>query len=1048
MYLKRHILDAFHFYSSKTSREFLEVICPSLKLPRWHNISLCRENPLNCKEAPMNKPISVACSIFGLSAVALLTWATAAVSADPPGIWKATGSMATSRIHSQRETLPDGRIIVIGGSNTTGVDGSASIFHATTELYDPVTGTWTTTGSLTTGGRALHTSSRLPDGRILVTGGWNGSTALSSAEIYDPATGTWTATGSMTTGRAGHRDQILFDGRILITGGFDSAGNPLASAEIYNPATGTFTATGSMGAARRGHRTNNAGSGKVLVTGGFGAGDTALASAELFDPATGTFSAAPSMAQARGHHFATELPTGEVLVSGGFGGGGVLNSSELYDPDTNTFVAGGTLNQARQSHSSQLLPNGLVLISGGNTTASANRDVQTNFLSSAELYDRATNTFTPTGSKINATSGSGATIVLWTGQLLYAGGGTNAAELYTPEMPGTPEAWIATANLAAARTSHQQNLLGDGRVLLSGGLDAAGNPLASAVLYDYVTGTFSATGNMNSTRQQHRNADLYTGKVLVTGGRPNPSSGVLNSAELYDPATGNFTATGNMVRFRRIHRATELRNGKVLLTGGLGGTTNTSNTIQSIAELYDPATGTFTQTTGGLNTARRSHQATLLYTGKVLVAGGFDTSTTVTASAELYDPVANSFTATGSMITARTSPNLTRLPDGKILVSGGSDATGTPIQSVEIYDPATGVFTAAGNALVARDGNRVTRLDNGRIIFVGGQTTVDATSVTSSADLYNHVTGTFAATGSLSTARQDFSQTSLPNGRILVAGGIDAAGNALTSAELYTPAIGEPIVVSTSLLSAILPSSRSVQVGTPATAFATIINAGSNTATSCGVSPITNIPASFTFQTTDPATNAVIGSPNSPVDIAAGAFQSYVFALTPTAPFAPTDVQLSFVCANTDPAPINSGLNTLLFSASASPIPDIVALAATLNNDGIVNVPGTNGTGAFAVATVNVGASGDITASADTGTASLPVNISLCQTDPGTGQCISAIGGSVTTTINANATPTFGIFVQGAGTVPFDPAANRIFVRFKDGSDVTRGSTSVAVRTQ
>ena len=170
--------------------------------------------------------------------------------------------------------------------------------------------------------------------------------------------------------------------------------------------------------------------------------------------------------------------------------------------------------------------------------------------------------------------------------------------------------------------------------------------------------------------------------------------------------------------------------------------------------------------------------------------------------------------------------------------------------------------------------------------------------------------------------------------------------------------------------------------------------------------------------------------------------------MTPTAPFPPTEVQFSFSCANSDPAPINVGLNTLLLSASATPVPDIVALAATTTNDGIVNVPGTNGTGAFAVATVNVGASGSITASADTGNATLPVNIFLCQTNPTTGQCISAIGPSVTTTINANTTPTFGIFVQGSGNVPFDPAANRIFVRFRDGGNVTRGSTSVAVRTQ
>ena len=251
-----------------------------------------------------------------------------------------------------------------------------------------------------------------------------------------------------------------------------------------------------------------------------------------------------------------------------------------------------------------------------------------------------------------------------------------------------------------------------------------------------------------------------------------------------------------------------------------------------------------------------------------------------------------------------------------------------------------------------------------------------------------------------------------------------------------------------SLVAAVLPSSRSVQVGTTATAFATIINAGSVTATACRISLLTSLPATFSYQTTNPATNQVIGAPNTPVNITAGAAQSYVFALTPSAPIAPTDVQLSFDCTNTDPAPINTGLNTLLLSASTTPVPDIVALAVTPTNDGIVNILATNGTGALAVATVNVGATGTITASADTGSATLPVNISLCQTNPATGQCISGIGSTMTTTINANATPTFGIFVQGSGNVPFDPAANRIFVRFKDGGDVTRGSTSVAARTQ
>jgi hypothetical protein len=260
---------------------------------------------------------------------------------------------------------------------------------------------------------------------------------------------------------------------------------------------------------------------------------------------------------------------------------------------------------------------------------------------------------------------------------------------------------------------------------------------------------------------------------------------------------------------------------------------------------------------------------------------------------------------------------------------------------------------------------------------------------------------------------------------------------------------GTGLATSGPLVAAILPNSRSVQINTAATAFATIINTGQTLAVSCSIAFANNVLATLLYQTTDPATNQVTGLPNAPVNIPAGAAQSFVIAITPVTALAPTDVSFDFACANTDPAPVNVGLNTLLLSASNTPVPDIVALAATLPaNPGIVNLPGVNGTGVFGVATVNVGASGSITASADTGSTTLPVNISLCQTNPSTAQCISAIGSSVTTQINANATPTFGIFVQGKGNVPFDPAVNRIFVRFKDGGGVTRGSTSVAVRTQ
>ena len=256
-----------------------------------------------------------------------------------------------------------------------------------------------------------------------------------------------------------------------------------------------------------------------------------------------------------------------------------------------------------------------------------------------------------------------------------------------------------------------------------------------------------------------------------------------------------------------------------------------------------------------------------------------------------------------------------------------------------------------------------------------------------------------------------------------------------------------PAVSYGELLSAVLPSSRSVQVATMATAFASVINTGPGTATSCFISPTTSIPAAFLYQTTDAATNAPVGTANTPVDIVEGAAQSFVFAFTPSAPFAPIDVGLTFDCANTNPAASISGLNTLLLSSSSTPVPDVVALTATPTGDGIVNLPGSLGSNAFAVASVNVGSQGLITASADTGTASLAVMLSICETDPATAECLSAPASSVTTSINAGATPTFSVFVTGTGTVPFDPATNRVFVRFRDAGGVTRGSTSVALRT-
>jgi hypothetical protein len=276
-----------------------------------------------------------------------------------------------------------------------------------------------------------------------------------------------------------------------------------------------------------------------------------------------------------------------------------------------------------------------------------------------------------------------------------------------------------------------------------------------------------------------------------------------------------------------------------------------------------------------------------------------------------------------------------------------------------------------------------------------------------------------------------------------------SGGNGFTScwgASAFTPCTFTS--GSSPLLASILPSSRSIQPGGDATAFATLVNSGSTTATNCGIVLGSNVPAGLSFQTTDSATNIATGTANATVSIPPGGAQSFTIGVAPTATISPTDIGLLFGCDNANPAPVVPGVDTLLLSASTVETADVVALSATLSSDGILHIPGASAAGAFVVATVNLGAAATVTASANTGAATLPMTLTICQTVPATGQCMATPTASVRTTIGADATPTFAIFGAAAGTIPFAPATSRIFVQFSDSSGAIRGKTSVAVETQ
>ena len=248
----------------------------------------------------------------------------------------------------------------------------------------------------------------------------------------------------------------------------------------------------------------------------------------------------------------------------------------------------------------------------------------------------------------------------------------------------------------------------------------------------------------------------------------------------------------------------------------------------------------------------------------------------------------------------------------------------------------------------------------------------------------------------------------------------------------------------TGLVSAVLPAARSVQVGTDATAFGVIVNAGNVQLQGCGVAPVTALDADFAFQITDARTNELAGVENAVVDIQANGVQTFVFRLAPNSDLLPTEVELAFQCAGGQRAVSSPGVNTLLLSASAEPIPDVIAVVAVdsgANPAGTLSLDGPGNPGFFAVATTNVGASGSIDVETDT---QLPISVRVCEVAE---DCLAGDSTRLTTEMAENSVGSFFFLVEASEDIPFFPETSRLFVRFRDSDGVIRGSTSVAVTT-
>jgi hypothetical protein len=352
---------------------------------------------------------------------------------------------------------------------------------------------------------------------------------------------------------------------------------------------------------------------------------------------------------------------------------------------------------------------------------------------------------------------------------------------------------------------------------------------------------------MSVPRVAHTATLLYDGKVLIAGGYSKFSGNVtpFPSAELYDPVTDTFRPTGNMTAGRAYHTATLLGDGRVLIAGGYYSLAVPGFTVASSAEIYDPASGTFTET-GAMLTPRMGHTATLLDDGRVLVAGGVLNGRTI-ASAEICDPVTGTFISTGDMTIRRAGHIATLLPDGKVFIAPGDD--GPDYRTADIYDPVTGIFHAlnwhssgltAGSASLLPNGKLLftlqppegdwnskvatlydvstalfedtppmevpsywpssTVLSDGSVLLTG--TNAGCESGAQGTEFYDAAASAFFSLANMTAARSGHTATLLEDGTVLVAGGHGTSGCppvALASAERFTPPSMVPAPVLLSL---------------------------------------------------------------------------------------------------------------------------------------------------------------------------------------------------------------------------------------------------------
>jgi hypothetical protein len=311
----------------------------------------------------------------------------------------------------------------------------------------------------------------------------------------------------------------------------------------------------------------------------------------------------------------------------------------------------------------------------------------------------------------------------------------------------------ADTAMQSPRDGASAAVLTDGRILITGGNDANSNALASAEFL----GSGSSAGQMATPRSAHVSVTLKDGHVLVAGGRTTRGA-VTSVAEIYDPSTGTWTTISSMLAARAGATATLLNDGRVLIAGGQG----SGSALQTV-EIFDPTAGTFNNA-APMSTARQNQAAALLRDGRVVIAGG-STDSMILNTIEIYDPGADTVSTVAPLATARQGLTATTLLDGRVLLSGGNDGS-NDLKTTEILDVAAGTINAGPNMSTARRGHLAWLLpNNNTVLFVSG------TAASPAAELFIPWQNQFAVFGNLANPRINAAGGASVTGSASVAGG-------------------------------------------------------------------------------------------------------------------------------------------------------------------------------------------------------------------------------------------------------------------------------------